>query len=135
MIGMRGDNMSINARIKEARKTRGYTQGDLAELMGVAQTSISFMEKEGNTVPDKNIKTICLLLKLNENWLRTGALPMFLESEIFSLDSFVNERGGSELEIEMVKTYFELDVDVRKAIIEHFKNRLISTEKTNIYHE
>lgn len=39
------------------------------------------MEKDGATVTEHNIKTICAQLSVNENWLRTGSGDMFIENE------------------------------------------------------
>lgn len=37
---------------------------------------------------------------------------------------FIMEKGGTELEKEIVKAYFEIDLDTRKMLVQHFKNSL-----------
>ena len=57
---------------------------------------------------------------------------MFIQSSTFSLDEFVKSRGASDLELDIMKAYFDLEPDVRKMIIEHFKNRL-ATPKRDLF--
>uniref|UniRef100_UPI0006D213DA hypothetical protein n=1 Tax=Clostridium sp. NkU-1 TaxID=1095009 RepID=UPI0006D213DA len=54
---------------------------------------------------------------------------MIIEPETFSLDNFIKERGGTDLEKEIIKTYFELDPEMRKAIFDHFKNKFFPPPK------
>lgn len=71
----------MNNRIRELRKTIGLSQKDFAQKIGLKQNAISYMEKNGATVTEQNIKTICSQFNVNENWLRTGSGNIFLESE------------------------------------------------------
>lgn len=71
----------MNKRIRELRKTLDLSQKEFADKIGLKQNAISYMEKDGATVTEQNIKTICSQFSVNENWLRTGDGKMFLESE------------------------------------------------------
>ena len=71
----------MNKRIRELRKTLNLSQKEFADKIGLKQNAISYMEKDGSTVTEQNIKTICSQFSVNENWLRTGDGKMFLESE------------------------------------------------------
>lgn len=71
----------MNKRIRELRKTLELSQKEFADKIGLKQNAISYMEKDGSTVTQQNIKTICSQFSVNENWLRTGDGKMFLESE------------------------------------------------------
>ena len=71
----------MNNRIRELRKTLGLNQKDFAQKIGLKQNAISYMEKNGATVTEQNIKTICSQFSVNENWLRTGSGKIFLENE------------------------------------------------------
>lgn len=114
--------MTINERIKYFRKDiQKANQKQFAELLGVTQSGVSYMEQEGSTVADSSIKTICSVFGIREEWLRTGEEPMRLEPETFNLDEFAKTRGASDLELKVVKAYFELDPSIRKMLIEHFK--------------
>lgn len=123
--------MNINERIKQLRKEAGLKQRQFASKLGLTQSGVSYMEQSGSTVADSTIKTICSILNLNENWLRNGIGPMKLEPKGFSLDDFIDERKGTDLEKEIVRTYFELDPDIRKILLEHLKNNLSLSENKN----
>lgn len=71
----------MNNRIRELRKTLGLSQKDFARKIGLKQNAISYMEKNGATVTEQNIKTICSQFSVNENWLRTGSGKIFLENK------------------------------------------------------
>jgi hypothetical protein len=60
-----------------------------------------------------------------------GIEPKSIEPNTFSLDILINERGGTDLEKEIIKTYFELDPEVRKAIFDHFSNKFFPKPKRN----
>ena len=117
--------VTINERVKYFRKDILHmNQTEFALSIGMKQTSVSSFEKEGATVSDQSIKAISSVHGIREEWLRTGEEPMRSKPETFNLDKFAKERGASDLELRVVKAYFELDPDVRKMLIEHFKTEL-----------
>ena len=117
--------MTINERIKYFRKeVKKMNQKQFAEILGVTQSGVSYMEQDGSTVADSSIKAICSVCDLNEEWLRNGTEPMIIQPDTFNLDEFARARGASDLELRVVKAYFELDPDIRKMLIEHFKTEL-----------
>ena len=121
---------TINERMREARKAKGLNQKELSEMLGVTQSGISYMEKPGNTIADNTRKAFCALLNVSEDYLLNDTLPMFIQPDTFSLDNFIKEKGGTELEKEIVKTYFELDPEIRKAVMDHFKAKFVSFAST-----
>ncbi len=121
--------MSINRRIREARKFLKLSQKELADKIGMSQNAISWSEKEDSNIPDSTIKSLCTALNISEDFLRNGIGPIIVEPDTFSLDNFIIERGGTDLEKEIIKTYFELDPGVRKAIFDHFKNKFFPPPK------
>lgn len=117
--------MTINERMRYFRKdVLHMNQTDFANSIGMKQTGVSYMERDGSTVTDQSIKATCSVHGIREEWLRTGEEPMRSKPETFNLDKFAKERGASDLELRVVKAYFELDPDVRKMLIEHFKAEL-----------
>lgn len=70
----------MNSRIRELRKILKLSQKEFAERIGLKQNAISYMEKDGVTVTEQNIKSICSQFSINEQWLRTGSGKMFLEN-------------------------------------------------------
>lgn len=117
--------MSINERIRFLRKEHLHkNQTDFSKAIGMKQTGLSFIEQDGATVKDQVIKNICLTFNISEDWLRYGKGPMEIKAPTFSLDDFVKSKGATDLELEIVKAYFDIEPDTRKMLVEHFKNRL-----------
>ena len=122
------NKLTINERIKDFRKNVLHmNQRQFAADLGMAQTGVSTMEQDGATITDRVIKSMCLAYNLNEEWLRDGKDPMYITEPTFSLDKFVKDHGGTELELEAMKAYFELDPDIRKMLVKHFKERLAAS--------
>lgn len=115
---------TLNERIREVRKYLGLSQKDFAEKVGISQRSVSWGEQPGNNVPDSTVKSLCIVFRINEAWLRTGEGDMLEQPETFSLDQYLKENGCTALEMEIVKAYFELDFDTRQKVFEHFRARL-----------
>ena len=120
--------LTINERIRYFRKdVLKLNQTDFAQSIGMKQRGASGMEQDGATVTDRAIKSICMAYNVNEDWLRNGTEPMYIQAPTFSLDDFVRQRGGTELEIDIMKAYFELEPDTRAMLIQHFKERLTAS--------
>lgn len=124
--------MTINERVKYFRKDYlKLNQTEFADKLGMTQTGVSYMEREGSTVTDQTIKTLCLLFNANEDWIRHGVEPMIVKPDVFSLDDFVKSNGMTDFELEIVKTYFELDPELRKMLIEHFRKGISNASVSN----
>lgn len=123
--------MELHERIKELRKTHLHlSQTEFGERLGVSRSVINNIERNVLARPDQKLslmKLICSEFNVNEEWLLNGTEPMFVQPDTFSLDDFVKSKCATGLELEIVKTYFELDPEIRKAAIEHFKRRLAAT--------
>lgn len=116
--------MTINERIKMFRKSKGLSQKQFASSLGVTQSGVSYMEQDGSTVSDSSIKTICSVYGLNEEWLRNGTEPAVAQSDTFSLDQYLIEKGCTALELSIVKAYFTLDQSTRQKVFDYFQERL-----------
>lgn len=117
---------TLNERIHTLRKSLKMSQTEFAETIGASQRSISWSEQPGNKVPDGTIKTICLAYNVNEDWLRNGTEPMYMNPLTFNLENFLQARGATATEIDIIKAYFELEPDIREQLINHFKKRLVT---------
>ena len=120
--------METYERIRELRKNHLHlNQTEFGERLGVSRSVIKNIELNALARPDQKLslmKLICSEFNVNEEWLLNGTEPMFVQPDAFSLDDFVKSKGATGLELEIVKTYFELDPEIRKAAIAHFKRRL-----------
>ena len=114
--------MTINERIRWFRKDHlRISQAEFAQVIGMKQTSVSTFERNGASVSDQIVRSICMGFSVNEAWLRTGEGEMLEQPETFSLDQYLKERGCTALEMEIVKAYFELDAATRQKIFEAFE--------------
>ena len=120
--------VELHERIKELRKNYLHmSQTDFGERLGVSRSVINNIERNVLARPDQKLslmKLICSEFNVNEEWLLNGTEPMFVQPDTFSLDDFVKSKGATGLELEIVKTYFELDPEIRRTAMEHFKRRL-----------
>lgn len=65
--------MGIGIRIKQLRKQSGLTQPELAEQVGVHETTIRRWEKEKDNGPDnKSVKKLAEILKTTSDYLLSG---------------------------------------------------------------
>lgn len=121
----------MKERIKELRKSLGLTQLKFAERIGMKPNTIATYEM-GRSIPsDPAINNICKEFSVNEEWLRTGEGEMFIQPDTFSLDEFARERGMTELELGIIKVYFNLPPPVRGEMLADLKRLLNSVEQTN----
>lgn len=127
--------MELHERIKELRKNYLHmSQTDFGERLGVSRSVINNIERNVLARPDQKLslmKLICSEFNVNEEWLLNGTEPMFVQPDTFSLDDFVKSKGATGLELEIVKTYFELDPEIRRTAMEHFKRRLAAAVAAN----
>lgn len=127
--------METYERIRQLRKNHLHmSQTEFGKKLGVSRSVINNIELNALARPDQKLslyKLICSKFNVNEEWLLNGIEPMFIQSNTFNLDDFFKDKGATDLELEIIKTYFELDPKIRKATLTHFKNRLIELETTN----
>ncbi len=123
--------MSIPKRIKEVRKTLNLNQTEFGEKIGVTRNVIKNIELDTlkNGVPNNIIKLIAVTFGYNENWLRTGKGDKFNEKEIFSFDEFLKEKEATELEIDIIKIYLNLDKNIRRKLMSDFKKVVLKDVK------
>ena len=111
--------MSINKRINLLRKQLGMIQQDFANKIGVQRVTISWMEKEGNTITKQNIKIICDTFNVSENWLLNGEGEMFRPADKPDiLDRLQQELKLTSQEMEIIRTFVELSPEQRRMGIE-----------------
>ena len=117
--------LELHERIRELRKNYLHmSQTAFGAKLGVSRSVINNIELNALARPDQKlslIKLMCREFSVSEEWLLNGTEPMFIEPETFSLDQYLKERGCTTLEMEIVKAYFELDIDTRQKIFEAFE--------------
>lgn len=112
--------MSINARIKKIRKSLHLSQKDFASRIGLKQGAISWMEQEGNNIVEQNVKQICSIFHVNEQWLRTGEGSPMAPSTKDLLDEVSEEFNLSPLQKEVLQIIMSFPSDVREKLAQAF---------------
>lgn len=97
--------MTLGQRLREARKCAGYTQKQLAGMIGAKHNSVSNWENGLNMPDPPTIESICEVLRVTPNYLLMGD-----ELGVASGDGF------SMAEAALLKKYRGLDRDSRGAI-------------------
>ena len=116
----------MNERIRYIRETLNLSRASFGQRLGVSGDVINNLERGRVEIKEPMVKLICTVFNVREEWLRAGEGEMYSPEPVFSLDRFVAERGATELELAIVKAYFELDPATRRTVLEHFKARLAS---------
>lgn len=102
--------MNINYRIKKLRIILNMNQTEFAKKLGVTQPSLSDIEK-GKTlnIDERNIKIMCTVFNVNEDWLRTGEGEMF-KSEGDFIDLVISSLDNlDEMDKKFISTYIKLN--------------------------
>lgn len=124
--------MEVFERIKNLRKNHLHlSQTAFGEKLGVSRSVINNIESNALARPEQKlslIKLICKEFSVNEDWILNGTEPMIIEPDTFSLDDFIKQHNGTELELEIMKTYFELEPDVRQKLVQHFSSMFTKTK-------
>ncbi|MDR1218436.1 MAG: helix-turn-helix domain-containing protein [Treponema sp.] len=107
----------IYKRVVKLRKGLGLNQADFAERLGIKRSTIANIETNRNPLTEANIKLICHVFNVNEEWLRTGDGEMFqnnkshLEGEV--LEMF---RGLSEKAQLMIRDYIKMVLEQQESL-------------------
>lgn len=108
----------MNRRIEEIRRDVGLSQEAFGERLNVSMNYV-WMIENGKRIPSERlIKSICREFGVNEEWLRTGEGEMLSPSEEFDLAEYAKSKGATDLELRIVKAYFALPEDVRRAVMQ-----------------
>jgi transcriptional regulator with XRE-family HTH domain len=128
----RMEGMMINKRVIELRKRLDLNQADFAERLGIKRATIASIETERNPLTEANIKLICHVFGVNEDWLRTGNGDMFqkdnshLENEVLKMF-----RGLSEKAQLMIRDYIQMVLEQQQVLLQPEKEITITTSVKN----
>lgn len=71
----------MNERMKIARKKLGYTQVEIAKLLGYTQPTYSGLESGKYKLNERHIKNFCRIFGISELWLTEGKGEMLCGQE------------------------------------------------------
>lgn len=118
----------MNNRLKAIRIQLNLSQEEFGSRIGIkSRAHISSLENGSRNITDRIIKDLVSVYNVNEEWLRTGNenLEHFNAPDTFSLDEYAKQHQVSDLELDIIKLYFELDPDTRRGLLKHFKDGLL----------
>lgn len=101
--------MGIGERIKEARKSMGMTQRELADLIGAKHNSVSDWENNKNKPDADTIERLCETLDLMPN-------DFFENSSRKDNGDIIGRIMKDQDTINMIKEYYSLEEENKKAI-------------------
>jgi transcriptional regulator with XRE-family HTH domain len=112
-------------RLKELRKSLGLNQASFAAKIHVAQTTYSQLENGVRKIKDIHISQICNAFNVNEEWLRTGNGPMFLQQEE-KVNQLVAQFSFPEIVAKMLRAFDQLSPDQQAAVLGYARSFLSS---------
>lgn len=125
--------MKIHERIKYLRKNiLKLSQEDFSKKLGLSRSNIGNIEVGRINVTDRVVADISKQYNVNEEWLRNGTEPMFIEPNTFSLDEFLKQKNATDIEIDIIKTYFNMPEDLRNGLIDYFRNNILSNIRNDL---
>lgn len=104
--------MTENERVRELRRTLGFTLEKFGERLGVKKNAISAIENGRNSLTDQMTKAICREFNVDYLWLTTGDGEMFVDTD----DDFIERidrimAGEDEARKNLFKFMIELSDD------------------------
>lgn len=123
----------MNERVKILRKSLDLSQESFANKLGVTKATISRIEKGVNNLTEQMIKSICREFKVNEDWFRYGTGNMINEPDEFSLDEYVKSKGATDLELLLIKSFFEIPKNIRTTFLNYFERTITDNIVQNEY--
>lgn len=78
-------NEIIGVRIAKLRKSQGYTQAELAEIINLSPTEISNIERGKNNISFSTLLNLCNALKVDSSELLSGAIKDTIDDNIIDL--------------------------------------------------
>lgn len=115
----------MNERVKELRKILKISQDSFSSKINISRSHYALIESGTKKLTDRVISDICREFNVNEDWLRYDNGEMFIEPENFSLDEYIKSKGATQLELDLIKSYFEIPEDLRNSIMNSFKNSVL----------
>lgn len=109
--------MTINERIRALRKELKLTQKDFGTRIGLKHGTVSWMEKDGNSIIDQNISFICNAFHVNEQWLRSGEGDMYAENDDILLNQITEHYKLTPDQQALIRSFLELTTDQRDAVV------------------
>jgi transcriptional regulator with XRE-family HTH domain len=107
---------TIQSRLVELRDELGIKQNEFAKKIGLTNSAVSMIESGRNPLTESNIKLICSMFGVRENWLRTGQGSMFISNSLITNDIISKfEQLSPELQNRII-SYMDGLIDAQETI-------------------
>lgn len=104
-------------RIRQARREAGYSQAELAALMGITRSACSQWEIEGGTRPrGQRLERLAMILGVSVEWLATGEGSTGGPQRAADTAPFYRNGLASD-ELELLERYARLQCEGRAALL------------------
>ncbi|MDD6235365.1 MAG: helix-turn-helix transcriptional regulator [Lachnospiraceae bacterium] len=107
--------MTQGERVKEIRKELDLTLEKFGEKLGVKRNTMSAIETGRNSITDQMAKSICREFNVNEEWLRSGNGPVFIEQtrdeQIASFIGGIQSIGDDSFKKRLISLLSEMTED------------------------
>lgn len=110
----------MHNRIKQLRKTLGYTQSEFAQKLEVATSAISAWECGRQDIPPSRIYQICQTFHVRRVWLENGVGDIFGTStpRLTRIDAFI------AVSVDIVKSLPDNEQKILVKLAEHIVKSL-----------
>jgi len=72
---------TVNQRVKKLRKKLNLTQNEFSAVITISSGQLACIETEKRNVNERTIKLICDSFNVNNEWLRTGDGPIYMDDK------------------------------------------------------
>ena len=118
-------------RLKKLRKEYlKLSQTEFGKKLGVSRDVIKNLELSCVEIKDYMINLICQTFNVNEDWLRNGNEPIFIEKEEKDIIGLLKENGVKPMVLEIIENYLKMP-DESKNIFDSYLKELVGTDKYN----
>ncbi len=128
----------MNKRIKELRKTLGFTLEKFGMKLGVKKNTVSQWENGKNALSEQIFAAICNVSwngkYVNEEWLRTGEGDMFKKPSNKALYQLKHDYGLTNKEYDFIARFLSLKPEMRIIVadfITETAERLAAPQRLN----
>ena len=115
----------MNERLKLLRNTLKFSQELFAKKINLTRSAISNYEKGTRNITNRVISDICREFNVNEEWFRNGNGEMFIDIDTISMDEYLKQHKASDLEVYILRAYFNIPFEERQHLIDTFKTDLM----------
>ncbi|WP_317366378.1 LexA family transcriptional regulator [uncultured Tyzzerella sp.] len=123
----------MNKRLKELRKNiLNLTLKDFGNEISLSPGALGDIENGRRILQNRHIKLICQTFNVNEDWLRNGVEPVFIESKENNktVTDVLKENGVKPMVLEIVENYLKM-TDENKNIFDGYLKALVGLDKYN----